>query len=283
MIRKDFNHRLLRENQFALIVPHAVADIPAGIESRPIVPAGLSASAHLMPRLVNLHLNKDVENDALLDSIYESHAAGTPPVIAVLVQTSLGSEEFMHHWNRMQVVSPTKGTRSWLRLHDPRVLHLLLQILTTKQQRTLFGRSTALTYWLGGEWVTAMPDVDDTPSPVSGADSTWDWHRIERIGIVNRAYQGAGVHSASAYTASYPVAERLIERAGARYGLQADHDLVEFVTRGVLFGSNFDDHPELTRIIAPRSEADDDATLSDRLALVSDTVWDELRKSYATR
>jgi hypothetical protein len=281
------DHQILRQNAFGVVDAAMVEHLPKGVIAEALVPSVLASSAHLMPRLIDLRHAPDDQLHALLDCLRDAHESGQPPPVAVLVRTNASAREFARHWNSMQVVAPHPKRKVWLRLHDPRVLHQLLRILTPMQRRKLFGRSEAFTYWVGEEWVSAT--AEGSTAPNNGAaergvallyagTTRWDWTRIELIGIINRALHGAGMRQAAALTSHGALAEQLIERANTHYGLRDHADMVEFAVRGLTTSDTFDEHPDVARVIKPSSHPGEESSLSDRLALLDEHIWNELRQ-----
>lgn len=280
---QQFDHRILDNHNFGVVAPSATDDLPQGIVARAMVPDLLTASAHLMPQLVDLRTLNAAQTDALLTDLHLDRDAGEPPAMAMLLRATSSADDCARHWNRLQLVSPRSGSKSWLRMHDPRVMHQVLRILTPQQRSKLHARWSAITYWLGGAWITVV-DANDSPAADERAQPTlpqatpeWDWQRIEDIGVINRAFQQAGIESLAAIDSSSVLAEALIARARQQHRLQDNADLIEFVVRGLAYGADFDSHPSVAPHIAPR----DDASLDDRLALIGDEVWDALRTSTA--
>lgn len=288
-LENDFDYQILRKHAFGLIDPAALYDLPAGILGEPIVPVDLAASAHLMPRLLDLRTMPDDSANILLQSFYDSHTLLQPPPIRLLIETEATAEQFTRHWNRLQLASPRPEAKFWLRLHDPRVLHQLMRILTPRQQCALFGKTAAFRYWVGDEWVRirgAEGQLAKQSTMQLGSydgHANWDWPRIERIGIINRALDAARISTADALHREAEVAEQLIATAQNTYGLTDTIDLVEFVTRGVTTSPNFDRHPKILAMIAPAAETADDSTLQDRLALIDESIWKELRQQTGAR
>ncbi len=274
----NFDHQLLDRHAFALLDPSMVEWLPEGVASVPVVPAKLQASAHLMPRLIALRALPAPVRDALLEMLYEAQRQGEQPPVTLLVDTGKDAQALAAWWNVLQVRTPAPGRKVWLRLHDPRVLHQLLRILDARQRARLFSQVDAFTYWLGDDWVSVRNDtpVDEAPSPAGATD--WDWPRIERIGAINRALHGAGVHQAGAMMRQGALAEQLIVRAALEHGLSDQADLVEFAVRGLLTRTTFDAHPAIAALIRPGNSPDDDSRLADRLALVDESVWVQLRQ-----
>ena len=269
-----FDHQILARHAFAVVDPAALEDLPEGMRSEALVPASLAASAHLMPRLIDLRTMTDERSGTLLESLHQAHTSGQAPPIALLVRAELDSKEFTGYWNALQLAMPQPGQQAWLRVHDPRVLHQLLRILNPAQRRKLFGRSAAFTYWVAGEWLTAQAS-DAVPT---GGIAAWDWPRVERIGVVNRALQSAGVCDAAALSSQGALAEQLIDRASARHGLVSQADMVEFARRGLSTRATFDEHPTVAASITPDADHGEDSTLADRFDLIDDDVWNELRQ-----
>jgi hypothetical protein len=285
----DFNYRILRNHSFGLIDPSVTFDLPAGIVGKPIVPTALQASKHLMPMLLDLRALTDENQNVLLASFYDAHTSHHPPPIRLLIDTDETAEQLTRRWNRLQLASLAPGFTSWLRLHDPRVLHQLLRILTPAQQLVLLGKASALQYWVGDNWNRfGANDVDLEKGQSSGIGSygvhlAWDWRRIEDIGIINRALEIAEAEAPNVSWQRSELAEQLIIKAREAYALTNTNDLVEFVTRGLLTNSDFDRHPKIAVLINPADDPEDDSTLSDRLALIDESIWNELRPSTLAR
>lgn len=284
MIQK-LDYQEFQEHAFAVIDASMLGEIPAGLIIKTLVPRRLAASSHLMPSLIDLRGTPRARSQALFEFLGKASAESQSMQAIVLIQTSADITEMSRHWNAMQLVMPRPGRRLWLRLHDPRVLHQLLRILTLGQRKTLFGLARSFTYWLGGAWIFATRESFGQPhaqnqkggngSPYAGV-LTWDWPRIERISLVNRALHGAAVFDASTLDSQGLLAEQLIERA-VRHGLVDQADLVEFATRGLAAHMEFYQHPDVARALRPTHEGE--SGLSDRFALVPEHVWTGLRQS----
>lgn len=279
---QDFDHRILDEHAFGIVAPTAVADLPPGIAARALVPSELAASAHLMPRLIDLRTLPPESAQALLMQMYQAHMSCLEPPVPLLVKTDADADKFARHWNAQQLVSPQTGVKSWLRLHDPRVMHQLLRMLAPRQRAPLFGPAHAIRYQVGGKWMTARPDDryahDSEPAFTQSAHDTgrWDWERVGRIGLINRVLHAAGVAGDALHTAGATV-ERLFAHATNRHGLTSASDLVEFATRGLTVGPTFDADPRIAAAIVADADGPDASSLADRLALIDDAVWAELR------
>ncbi|WP_156885873.1 DUF4123 domain-containing protein [Massilia niastensis] len=279
--------QIIREHAFALVDAAMVEHLPDGMHAVPLVPRRLASSAHLMPKLIDLRSTRDDHLSILSKCVRDACLNAQWPPVSLLVRTPVGAPEFARYWNSMQLASPEPKCHSWLRLHDPRVLHQLLRVLTTRQRRYWFGRSESVTYWVGGEWVTVLRDSDHpleprdvghTAVPPHVGPAKWDWSRIETIGIVNRVLHGAGVQTAAALASQGELAEQLIERARAKHGLVEQADLVEFAVRGLMTNAMFDAHPVVARAIRPDTMAGEESSLSDRFALIEEQVWSALRQ-----
>lgn len=282
-MNKPLDLAVLREHAFALVDAAMMEQLPQWLIAQVLVPTRLAQSAHLMPSLIDLaHLPGD-RLDALLACINSACESDKPPPIALLIQTDSSATEIARHWNAMQL--PERGLirKSWLRLHDPRVLHQMLHILQPMQRRQLFGTARALTYSISNEWVreyrdTNSPSVDQIVqngvAPYAGP-ARWDWVRIERIGLVNRALHAAGIQQAAVLRSRGALAEKLIERAIARHGIVDRADLVEFAVRGLKAHEQFDQHPDVARALKT-NPVSTDSSLSDRFALIDEHVWNEL-------
>lgn len=289
-MNNDFDHQVLTRHAYGLIDPLMAEHLPEGIKAEPLVPLVLEESAHLMPRLLVLRTLTRPQQDGLLECLYRAHQDGEPPLVALFLESAASTEDVVRHWNGMQVAAPKPELKFWLRLHDPRVLHQLLRIANADQRRRIFGHAESLTYWLDGAWTSARPSDADfarTSGPGGGAIPfggavRWDWPRVERIGMVNRALAAAGVTGAAQLTRQGARAEQLFELAVARHGLADTSDIIEFAARGLTLVPDFDRHPEVSRAIPPRPAEDDDSNLADRFALLDDAIWQQLRQVSVT-
>jgi hypothetical protein len=277
-----FDHRALQRHAFGIADANALQDLPEGITGTPLVPQELDGSAHLMPVLLDFRTMPANQADTLLEHLYDCQVNGVPPPVGLLIQTDDDAGTFVHRWNALQIATPGPGNKVWLRVHDSRVLHQLLRILTPAQTRRVFGRAEAFTYWVGGGWVTVHPpapdDAEGSVAPVQSSLGRWDWQRVELIGAINRALQRAGINGADALLAKGALAEQLMERATVSYGLTSREDKVEFAARGLITNTKFDQHPQIAAAIIGGKDADGDATLADRLALIDEQVWEEIRQ-----
>jgi hypothetical protein len=227
-----------------------------------------------MPRLIDLQGLTNDQLDTFYGCLSVTSERSQTSFPAILVATLCDARDFVRHWNAVQIPAPSSKHKIWLRIHDPRVLHQLLRILNPMQRIGLFGPAHAFYYWVGNSWATALRNLKEgaTEHITSVGPLGWDWKRIEQISIVNRALHGAAVRDLSALTVQSALAERLIERAITHHRLSAKADLIEFTTRGLIFGPLFDEHPKIAVAIKETSSTEP-TSLSDRFALIEDAVW----------
>ncbi|QOY95471.1 DUF4123 domain-containing protein [Massilia sp. UMI-21] len=269
----------VREYRFAVVDPVILNLLPEDIIAQILVPKCLSQSAHLMPGAVDLQqLSEDRLNAlcTILQGACEGHLASSS--VAIFVATLSDTHEFARRWNAVQLVRRYNKRNFWLRIHDSRVLHQLLRMLNPMQRRGLFGQAQRFHYWIGNSWTTALREAKSEAEgnlPSIGPIG-WDWARIERIGIVNRALISAGIQDLRALESQAVLAEQLIERAVTRHRLSEQADLIEYATRGLLFDPLFDEHPAIASAIKLPPASEETTSLSDRLALIEDTVWASL-------
>jgi hypothetical protein len=273
---------VFHEYAFAIADAESAEYLPRGLVTERLTPKILWSSAHLMPILIDLKRSPVATRDALFDLVLHKCENTEPPPVALLIKTNVSATEISRHWNTMQLAQPQPGRKLWLRLHDPRVLHQLLRILKPMQCKKLFGLSQIIAYWIGGQWVTAgrvsyhssclHSGCDDNVEIYAGPER-WNWLRIERIGMINRALAIAGISDAALLTSAGALAEQLMERAMAYYGLLDNADLVEFAVRGLTIHPSFDKHPLIAKLIQPDTSSTEHLRLSDRLALVEPDVW----------
>jgi Domain of unknown function (DUF4123) len=279
MPKQTFDHRLLQDCKFAVIDPAMAEQLPDGVSGMRLVPPAFASSAHLMPTLLELNTLSSAQSAALLQAQDDAQRLDEPPSVALFVETQADAESYTHHWNTMQLRRSWPAGPTWLRIHDTRVLHQLLRVLTLGQQIQLFGPSMALTYWLGGEWLRAEKPTTTTHTETA---SSWDWPRIERIGLVNRSLARAGVRSLSALSAQAARAEQLMVRATTEHGLSHPDDLVEFAYRGLGCTPKFDQHPRIKALLHT-SRDDEDSLLADRWALIEPEVWSAVTTPRASK
>jgi transposase len=286
-VSRAFDSDVLREYAFAIADADSVEDLPSALVVERLVPKILTSSAHLMPTLIYLRQSPEHALNALSDLIRNACAHAQVPPATLLIKTNACAKDIARHWNAMQIAQPQRRHKLWLRLHDVRVLHQMLRVLNPMQRRKMFGLSLAITYCIGGEWITAERDLNYLPGTQSSAHGDvepyagperWDWPRIERIGLVNRVLHGADVRVATALTSAGALAEQLMERAAGRYGLVNNADLIEFAIRGLQTNPTFDEHPSVARLIKGDTKSAEESSLSDRFALVEDEIWHALRE-----
>jgi hypothetical protein len=267
---------------FAIADAENAEYLPEGLATERLTPKILLSSAHLMPMLVDLKRSPAATRDALLELVRNRCDNTEQPPIALFIKTNVTATELSRHWNAMQLAQPQPGRKLWLRLHDPRVLHQLLRVLSPMQRKKLFGLSQMIAYWIGAQWVNAGRASYHSSSPQSkgggnletyGGPERWNWLRIERIGLINRALAIAGISDAVLLTSAGALAEQLMERATVCYGLLDNADLVEFAVRGLTIHPSFDKHPLIAKLIQPDTFSTEQSRLSDRLALVEHDVW----------
>lgn len=283
---KDFHPDVLREHAFAIADPECAEHLPMRLATERLVPKGLAASAHLMPILIDLQQSPASQLTVLSDLIRNGCEHTNASSVAVLIKTRASAKETARHWNAIQFPRPLPGRELWLRLHDPRVLHQMLRILRPPQCRKLFGLATALTYWIAGEWITVERDATRLAGGHSGINTNvesyagperWDWPRIERIGLINRALRSLELQTAASLRSGGALAEQLIDRAARYYGFADNADLVEFASRGLKTNPTFDEHPLVARFILSRAAPEEASSLSDRFALIDEQVWTALK------
>jgi Domain of unknown function (DUF4123) len=279
MSKQTFYHRLLNDCKFAVVDPSMAEHLPIGVSAKPMTPKAFASSAHLMPSLLEVSTLTPAQSAALLQALDDAQASQAAPPLAIFVHTEADRARYEHHWNNVQLHRSSPTQPMWLRIHDARVLHQLFRILAPAQQAQLFGPAASLTYWLGEEWLRAEKPQSTTDT---GASRTWDWPRIERIGLVNRSLARAGLHSPSALNAQAARAERLMEQAAVAHGLDHPEDLVEFACRGLGCVPRFDEHPHIKALMQPQAD-EDDTLLADRWALIPPEVWSEVALTSASK
>ena len=128
--KRDFDHRLLKSCKFAVIDPSMLAYLPPGVDAEPIVPSVLIGSKHLMPALLELRALTATQTSLLLQAVDDADAFERPPPMAVLIATEVDAKSYAAHWNSLHLCKTFSMPPSWLRVHDSRVLHQMLRILS---------------------------------------------------------------------------------------------------------------------------------------------------------
>lgn len=271
---KEFNHQLLATHAFGLADSSVLEFLPPDVPATPVVPEAMPASAHLMPVIVDIGRLQADANAALLTMLYEADVQGEAPILPLLFQTDAPLADVVRYWNRTQLVTQSGGRTVWLRLHDPRVLHQLLRILSPAQRHKLLGPLDAIAYWVGDAWLTVRKDdLAQVALETGGSTAPWPWPRVENIGIINRALQSAGVNGSDVLHAKGALVEELIAIAVGKFGLTEQADQVEFASRGLSFSPTFYEHPEVSAAMRRSDDPEDDSRLADRLALISEDTW----------
>lgn len=271
----QFDHQILSRHRFALVDPSACDFLPADVIPVPVVPVEIPASAHLMPALLELRNLSPQANSALLEMLHHAHQRADAPVVALLIDTELSTNDFVKYWNRIQIASPSSQRRFWLRLHDPRVLHQLRRVLSAAQWRKLLGPLYGVSYWAGNEWLHAGRQSNGHSAAGDLGVAPWPWDRVRLIGTINRALEGAGIASAKLLHQGAESVEQLVATA-RKFNLTDQPDLVEFAVRGLCSSPTFYEHPDVAPALRPSGDPDDDSRLSDRLALIGEHVWVEI-------
>lgn len=273
-------HGIVSRHAYGVVDPAMRALVPHGVRLKPLVPRRLAGSAHLMPALIDLGTAGESWLLGLLDERDNADPDMKMQVVAVLLKTTVGMDEVERRWNSMQLASPGSGSYVWLRMHDPRVLHQTLRILSPAQCRRLFGRIDAITYRIGGEWVereirSGLPQGGSD----SGSDALTrrDWGRIARIGTVNRALQRAGIRDRARLDRCSETVEEALDRAASRYGLLEVEDLTEFAFRTLTCRSSFDEDQRVAAALTQHASNRHDAYLSDHFALIDPEIWRALQ------
>jgi hypothetical protein len=283
-----FEPEFLSQHTFGIVDPNGAEFLPDGISVMPLAPPQLVLSAHLMPSVVDLRALASEHLAALAECISIACQRQELPPVALLVNADVESDAFARHWNRMQLPRLHTEGRLWLRLHDPRVIHQLLRMLTRAQRKKLFGRATTFTYWIGHEWTSAAREGEGGPEehqgvqvgvpPYAGPEA-WDWSRIVRIGLINRSLQLAGLRDPTDTARKGAEVEELIARAQLRHGLSDDADLIEFAYRALSINAAFDEHRLVAPLLTP-SDVNDESSLADRLGRLDARDWESVRDRH---
>ena len=271
-----FEHRLLREHNYALLDPTGREAIPEDLATLPLLPSDMAEdSEHLLPRLIPLHPLSHDQRGALLD-IMESLKSGVSPPLCALLDSEAESSRLALHLKEVQVLKSYRGTavdKTWLRVHDPRVFIHLHRILPGEDHSGLFGPVSRWTIPFNGEWHSFARSDSGATSPYPR--QRWPRARIADIGIINSVLSRLGVAHYRDAMAVSPDIETQIGRARTSHGLDDTEDLVEFASLTLSVARHFDQHPKIQPLIRDPQDGEG-SRLADRLARVDRAVWQTL-------
>lgn len=260
-------HRLLREHRFALVSAEVLEQIPS--ECRPLSTAAeaLRDSDELLPKLIDLaELTQDSRN-TLLDACVGP--SDSTPTVTVLLDSNAQPSTMAAHLGRAQIAQSTGGEKAWLRLHDPRVWVQLNRILSAARLNGLMGPCKRWTFFFDGHWFT---QENTGAREVGNRFDARSWSALERIGIVNRvlARMQSEVETMEAMHSTSVMADQLAERAIQRHHISSVDDQVEFCLLGLRVHSQFDEHPQVRKILA---RVADDPSAFDELLANDEIYW----------
>lgn len=265
---------LLSRYRFALFDPSQRSVVGDGL-SYSLAPSWLSqASEHLLPRLLWLDDLTPPMRGLILDEFDAAANRGDGPLFCALLDGDVDPEALCRHLAKAQILDSYDRSghlgRQWLRLHDPRVFVQILRILAPEDWLGLFGPIERWSVCLQGQWVEYRKPGQTVAAPL--ARHHWPRPRIADIGILNRTLRRLGFRDYDAILNHSGEIEAHIARARDTYALTEVEDLVEFATRALSVGGQFDKHPAVQALIRDPGDGED-TRLPDRLARIDSSVW----------
>ncbi len=254
-------HRIFDEYDFALIDPIISEGFPESVATVPLLPAGLEDSAHLLPALIDLRALAQESRDALLEWIEQ---APSPPLSALLA-TRADRGRIMRHLAGKLVVRLADGSRSLLRVHDPRVFAHLRWILNERQLAQMLGPIRHWHYWHVGRWrVLESPGTNTGATSLSEGQCAHLW----RVDAINAFFAQHGVpEDEHEFTARARALSGCIGRAQI-YGWRKRADWLAFAQLCSECHPEFDRHPRIVELIEGLDE--DEADFRDAIALIDE-------------
>lgn len=254
-------HRLLREHRFALVSAEALEQIPS--ECRPLstTTEALRDSDELLPKLIDLNELTPDSRSNLLDACIDP--SDRAPLAMVLLRSDVQPSTMAAHLGRAQIAQSIGGERAWLRIHDPRVWVQLNRVLSDAQLNSLMGPSQRWTFFFDGRWFT---QENTGAREIGNRFDARSWSALERIGIVNRvlARMQSEVETMDSIHCTSVTADQLAQRAIEHHHISNLDDQVEFCLLGLRVHSQFDEHPQVRKILA--RVADDPSAFDELLA-----------------
>lgn len=279
---RAFDYAWWKASRFALVDPHRLDELPPGLPLQALCPPAFTSSAHLMPRLLDLHALLDDQRAWMLDELDRCVASQEQPAISVLLPSEASADDMARHLTRQQTVRQG-ASQAWLRLHDPYVFIQLARVLDGRGLRDLFGPVQQWIICLAGDWHSCTPRLAANDVAL-GAPSARPWDALLRIAAVNRCLLAKGWANLEEIAKRSPHIDLLVQRGQNAYRLSRPADAAAFAAMGADLRLEFDQHPLLTPLIdewrAEGPEADG-ANLIDELQALPPEAWDRVRTDCA--
>ena len=274
-------HRLIAAPKFALVGAEGLALSPAGLETTPLVATGFDGSAHLMPHLIDVQSQAAAVQTAILEALASDTLDAEVPYGALL-ETPIDAAALRKHLKQQQRVMHGSEI-AWLRLHDPYVAAHLPRAVGVAGLRRIMGPVDRWHLRLGDQWLTLnRPPSQDGQAPLAAdTEAREAWHRLHRIGAVNRALALCSqMHLEGVLWHGHHL-DTLVARAIASRRLADPNDQARYAQMGLFLDPAFDEHPLLTAEVG--ASGGDPHALMERLAALPAALWASVARDCPRR
>lgn len=241
-------HQLLREHDYALVdrLQQTAADLPRGLEVRPLIPPELRKSADLMPGLVVLSELTESQQVDCLNAMELQQRELRPLLFAALLRSDATTDRIIRHFSATLVAGTHSSHESiYLRQFDPRLFVQYEWLLTLEQRLQMFGPITSWTFYLEREWQTFFPPPDQVAVRSSRMRLTaGQATQLDDLQIINEALAQLPPAGVMPRQQRARTLYQLLAR-GREYGVARRKDMALFLEHGVRLHPEFDRHPVL--------------------------------------
>lgn len=278
---RPISHDLIAAPNLLLVGAEGLAQLPAGVVTTPLVAVGFDSSAHLMPHLIEFQSQTDAVQADILEALAGNTLDAEVPYCALL-DTPIEAAALHKHLRQQQRVSHGSEI-AWLRLHDPYVTAHLPRAVGTAGLRRIMGPVERWHLRLGDQWLTLNrppPPVGLSPAATE-LETPASWHRLKRIGAVNRALGLCGLLHLEGVLAHAHHLDALVARAIASASLADPNDQARYAQLGLFLDPAFDEHPLVTAALGTPSG--EPLGLLERLEALPAVVWGSLARDCPRR
>ncbi|WP_233233154.1 DUF4123 domain-containing protein [Bordetella sp. LUAb4] len=239
----------LREYAYAIADGVLTHDGPARMASQTLVPAPLTRSAGVMPRLYDIASATPLTREAALVLALAQEAEGDALWCCGLLDVDENvTQAALAQALTTRLVLALPGTgQCFFRYFDPRVLVQLQWLFTPAQMAWLMGPVRRWKYNIAGAWEEMRrPQVFAAESPGITAQQAF---ALQRMNVINTLLDRLQPPSVAAYRGAGQGILRQLEKA-RDHGLRRLQDQEEYAWHGMTVHADFDRHPLLQERLA---------------------------------
>jgi len=239
----------LREYAYAIadgVLTHAG---PTRMACQTLVPAQLTRSAGVMPRLYDIASATPLTREAALVLALAQEAEGDALWFCGLldVDENVTQAVLAQALTARLVLSLPGAGQCFFRYFDPRVLVQLQWLFTPAQMAWLMGPVRRWKYSIAGAWEEVRrPDMFAAESPGITAHQAF---ALQRMNVINTLLERLQPPSVAAYRGTGQGILRQLEKA-RHHGLQRLQDQEEYAWHGMTVHADFDRHPLMQEKLA---------------------------------